>query len=98
MSYWAPYAPVMPRRLRWLPLAVSCSLVTICLVGAWLAPSAAAAIGVARAGGPASASHQASEPPIAAAAAQAGRGAAAGDARAPDGAGLARVCAAATAR
>src|SRR5260370_2357424 len=96
MSYWAPYAPVMPRRPRWLPLAVSCSLVTICLVGAWLAPSAAAATGVARAGGPASASHQASERPIAAAAAQAGGGSVAGVGRAPDGAGLARVCVVAT--
>jgi len=72
--------------------------VTICLVGAWLAPSAAAATVVVRAGGPASAGQTASDRATAAAAAQAGRGAVAGVVRAPDGTGLARVCVVATAR
>ena len=83
----------------WLmPLAVPCSLLTICLIGAWLAPSAASAAIVARARGvhSASAGQAASDRTAVAAAARAARGAVAGFVRAPDGAGLARVCVLAT--
>jgi hypothetical protein len=92
----------MLRRPRRLPFAVPCSLVTICLVGAWLAPSVASGAVVVRAGGPASAGQAASDRTAVAAAADvavtapAMRGALAGVVRAPDGTGLARVCVLAT--
>jgi Carboxypeptidase regulatory-like domain len=62
---------------------VPCSLIAICLVGAWLSPSAASGAAVATG-------------PDVAANAQAMRGAVAGVVRAPDGAGLAGVCVLAT--
>src|SRR5215475_12542556 len=98
------YAPVMPRLRRLMPLAVPCSVVTMCFVGAWLAPTAATATVSVRYGHLMSEGQRTSDGPTVAATSdvvatsEAMRGAVAGVVRAPDGAGLARVCVLATGR